>query len=371
MNRQRLESARPYLAGLAAVVLLFWAGNVPADGGPEHQAAQAWPIELGTSGGNINDISRRYCCSGTLGAVVTDGVDLYILSNNHVLARANKGQIGEDISQPGMIDQSCGQAGALADLSAFVPLKFKSKKSIPLNQVDAAIALGRTDALSADGAILDLGPVSAATVPAYVGQAVRKSGRTTGLTAGTVAAINVTVDVGYSSSCGGASSQVARFTNQIRISSGNFSAGGDSGSLIVESGATDPTDGLPRATGLLFAGSSTSTIANPINNVLSSLGVAMIGGVTPTSAASASAVVTPGKNSKHSLDRVRTVKDRNSNLLLGIPGVVGHGISLSKTGDYVIEVYLAQDSAASRGKTPHSLDDVPVQVVVTGPIEAL
>lgn len=370
MNARYLYSARPYLFGLAAIVLAFSTGNVRADSGPQHQVAQAWPIQLGTSGGNINDISRRYCCSGTLGAVVTDGYDLYILSNNHVLARSNRGQIGEDISQPGMVDQSCGQAGALADLSAFVPIKFKSIKSVPLNQVDAAIALGQTGALSADGAILDIGPVSAATVPAYVGQAVKKSGRTTGFTVGSVAAINVTVDVGYSTTCGGASTQVARFTNQIRISPGSFSAGGDSGSLIVESGATDPTDGLPRATGLLFAGSSTSTIANPINSVLSALGVATIGGVTPTSATGASFAVTPGKNSKHSLNLVGTVKGRHSAELLGIPGSVGHGIGLSRTGDYVIEVYLAQDSAQARGKAPRSLEGVPVQVVVTGPIEA-
>jgi hypothetical protein len=51
----------------------------------------------GTSGGNINDISRRYCCSGTLGSLVrgANGA-LYILSNNHVLARTDQAVTGED-----------------------------------------------------------------------------------------------------------------------------------------------------------------------------------------------------------------------------------------------------------------------------------
>jgi hypothetical protein len=88
---------------------------------------------------------------------------------------------------------------------------------------------------------------------------VKKSGRTTGLTTGTITAVNVTVDVTYSTQCG-IGSQKARFVNQIAIGPGGFSAGGDSGSLIVEDVAT-----CPRAVGLLFAGSSTITIANPIS----------------------------------------------------------------------------------------------------------
>ena len=51
-----------------------------------------------------------------------------------------------------------------------------------------------------------------------------------------------------------------------------FLAGGDSGSLMVEDVATNP-----RAVGLLFAGSSTTAIANPISQVLSFLGATMVG----------------------------------------------------------------------------------------------
>ncbi|MHC4721860.1 MAG: carboxypeptidase-like regulatory domain-containing protein, partial [Planctomycetota bacterium] len=52
-------------------------------------------------------------------------------------------------------------------------------------------------------------------------------------------------------------------------------------SLIVEGDDVDPVDGLPRATGLLFAGSRFYTVANPIDAVLTQLGVTMVGGTAP------------------------------------------------------------------------------------------
>ncbi len=57
-----------------------------ADGGPAHRVSSDL---YGVSGGNVNDSSRRFCCSGTLGSLVSDGSALYILSNNHVLARSD------------------------------------------------------------------------------------------------------------------------------------------------------------------------------------------------------------------------------------------------------------------------------------------
>ncbi|MBI5095906.1 MAG: hypothetical protein HZB26_26165 [Candidatus Hydrogenedentes bacterium] len=355
-----------FIAAVLLAVLPVWADN-----GPNHQVAQLWPVQLGTSGGSINDISRRYCCSGTLGALVQDDAGaVYILSNNHVLARSNQGHAGDDVNQPGMVDQNCAQQGVLADLSAFVPLQFKSKRIVPLNTVDCAIALARAGSVRSDGAILDIGSVSANTVSAFAGQAVQKSGRTTGRTVGSVAAIDVTVDVGYSKSCGGASSQVARFVHQIRISPGTFSAGGDSGSLIVESGATDPTDHLPRAVGLLFAGSSTTTIANPIDSILSSLGVTMVGGPAAKSVSSGAAGQVLSAESKKQLVKAQFVKAINSNRLLAIPGAVGHGVAVGANGQHAIEVYLENDSSLARAMTPRNLGGVPVQVVVTGPITA-
>jgi len=333
-----------------------------ADGGAAHQVVQARPIELGTSGGNINDRSRIYCCSGTLGSLTEDSAGFqYILSNNHVLARVNRASVGEDINQPGQVDQNCGQTGIIADLSTFVPIAFKQSRSVPLNEVDAAIAAVRVGQVSPDGSIIDIGPVSSQIVSAFVGQAVQKSGRTTGLTTGAVAAINVTVDVGYSKECGGASNQIARFVNQVRVTPGSFSAGGDSGSLVVESGQTSPVDGFPRAVGLLFAGSSSSTIANPIGRVLSLLNVSMAGG---TPAKSGLDTITPA------VGRAKAALDKHSASLFAKSGVVGHGIGMSESGKPVIEVYVVDDNAKAGAGIPKKLDDVPVNVVVTGPFEA-
>jgi hypothetical protein len=248
-----------------------------------HRAAQERPIELGTSGGNVHDRSKLYCCSGTLGALVADaGGALYILSNNHVLAKSNSGTIGDPVSQPGVIETRCqwNDDQIVGELSRWSEIGFRESRfgSGPTNEVDAAIALARTGAAQEHGSIIGIGTVSGNTRNATLGMAVQKSGRTTGLTTGEVIALNVTVDVGFPIECGSNKTNVARFVNQIRIGDGNFSAGGDSGSLVVEHGTVDSANGRPRAVGLLFAGSSTSTLANPIDSVLGALGVTMVTG---------------------------------------------------------------------------------------------
>ncbi|HLV43953.1 MAG TPA: hypothetical protein VKY39_03285, partial [Aggregatilineales bacterium] len=88
---------------------------------------------------------------------------------------------------------------------------------------------------------------------------VIKSGRTTGLTRAQILQIGVTVDVQYGE-------RVARFTNQIMTST--LSDRGDSGSLVM--------DYKRRAIGLLFSGSSTVSVVNPIHSVLEALGVELV-----------------------------------------------------------------------------------------------
>jgi hypothetical protein len=65
----------------------------------------------------------------------------------------------------------------------------------------------------------------------------------------------------------------ARFVDQILITPGTFSGGGDSGSLVVCDGGADDR----KPVGLLFAGSSSYTVANPIDAVLDRFGVAIDG----------------------------------------------------------------------------------------------
>ena len=131
---------------------------------------------------------------------------------------------------------------------------------------DAAIAESSTtnlgNATPGDG----YGTPKATTIPATINLPVKKYGRTTGLTKGKIYAIDATVNVGYDSG-------VARFVDQIIIIPGTFSAGGDSGSLIVADGKGKNAANNNRPVGLLFAGSSLYTVANPIDAVLSALGV--------------------------------------------------------------------------------------------------
>src|SRR5260370_12728675 len=76
-----------------------------------NQNAQSLPIELGTSGGNADDKSGRFCCGGTLGSLLVRNGSFYILSNNHVLARSDQAAPGEPISQPGIIETNYSTAG--------------------------------------------------------------------------------------------------------------------------------------------------------------------------------------------------------------------------------------------------------------------
>jgi hypothetical protein len=58
----------------------------------------------------------------------------------------------------------------------------------------------------------------------------------------------------------------------VRNKGSRFLNSGDSGSLMVQDVATNA-----RAVGLLFAGSSSTAIANPIGQVLSFLNATMVG----------------------------------------------------------------------------------------------
>lgn len=186
----------------------------------------------------------------------------YILSNNHVLANVNAGVIGDAILQPGPIDGGVDPTDKIATLSAFIPIDLAP--AIPLtshnNTVDAAIAEAQFHDI--DREVYWSGPVrgwrrKSGVGAVTVGTLVKKTGRTTNFTLGTITGVNATVDVNY----GGG--RVGRFKDQILTTP--MSAGGDSGSLIMT------LDNI--AVGLLFASSSSQTIANQIENVRSLLKV--------------------------------------------------------------------------------------------------
>src|SRR5438094_5271916 len=240
-----------------------------------HTAKQNPPIQLGTSGGWAYDLANGFCCGGTLGSLVKIGSTRYILSNYHVLesdivsgGNNRTAQTGDPIIQPGLIDVSCNK-----NLAQTVGTLVK-KSSLPGSNVDCAIAKVVSGKGRADGSFLETGTISNTTVGAFINHAVKKSGRTTGLTHSSVSGLNATIIVDYDNECKGSTAFTKTFTGKIVFanSGSKFLDSGDSGSLMVQDVATNP-----HAVGLLFAGSSTSAIANPINQVLSFLGATMVG----------------------------------------------------------------------------------------------
>ena len=340
-----------------------------ADNGPNHRVRN---LNFGVSGGNVNDISRRFCCSGTLGALLNAGSNQYILSNNHVVGRSGQAVAGEDISQPGLIDNNCNVSTVVADFTVSAPLG-------PSN-VDASIALLRPGLMNSNGSIEDIGVPSSTVLAPSVGLNVAKSGRTTGFTTGQVTSINTSVTIQYSASCGGGGKKTnVNFTNQIVISPGTFSAGGDSGSLIVTNNASH------NPVGLLFAGSSSVTIANPIGEVLTRLSSALGqtlsfggggggGSATPQGdqGTPARRPFTPGVEHlmrtlpQQASDRALAVLEQHRESLMVTPGIIGAGIGESGRvdGEAAIIVFVNKN-AGQRPFVPESIDGIPVTVVLT------
>jgi hypothetical protein len=225
--------------------------------------------------------------AGTFGCLVRRGRELFILSNNHILANVNAGQPGDPIIQPGRYDGG-GPADQIATLADFIPLDFggdaascsiatglekalnwvaetvgSSHRVIAYqtapgeNLVDAALARPLEPAQFIPD-IFEIGRPRG-TGQATLGAKVRKTGRTTGHTRGTITQIDVTTSVDYNG-------RMATFTDQLMAS--GMSAGGDSGSAILDD------DGL--VVGLLYAGSGQATLINPIQTVLKLLQVELV-----------------------------------------------------------------------------------------------
>ncbi len=227
--------------------------------------AQMFTTRLRPAPGGVSIGHCNRVMAGTFGCLVTRQNQLFVLSNNHVLALVNAGPIGVGNPQPGRLDGGICPQDIIARLTQFIPITFSTQ----CNFVDAAIA--RTSPNLVDRRILRPGgvrqPLVAPHVNPVLNQQVQKSGRTTQYRRGIITAVNVTTNVNY------APVGVARFCRQfiVRGTPTIFSAPGDSGSLVT----TFPQN---RPVGLLFAGNSqtNTTICNPISAVLAAFGVNIV-----------------------------------------------------------------------------------------------
>jgi hypothetical protein len=354
---------------------------------PPNANAQSGAIQLGTSGSNAKDSvtsgNKITCCGGTLGALIQRNGTQFILSANHILARSDTAAIGDPIVQPGLIDTStCTTAGTttVANLSAFFNMQ-----TGPSPKIDAAIAQVAPGKVTGSGNILLLGdhtdsngvPVPGAPMAGFgiapsgglVGREVAKSGRSTGLTCAAIGAVDTLTSVDYTTNCDGTGTKfTVTFANQIDVLGGSFSASGDSGSLIVTGDKAEPV-------ALLYAGSDTDTVGNPVGDVLSffsSAGVtpsfvgggqhAVIGCTLPGKPASASMVAQSAVSSGEQ-QRALTVRDAHAPELLAHPEVQALGVGRSYDNPNEAAILFFVTKGQPRSNIPAQVDGVRTRIV--------
>jgi len=368
-----MRNAKSLIAVAGAVVLALTLTPLFADGGANHQVKQTPPVKMGTSGGSIADIGRLYCCGGTLGSLITRDGTRYILSNNHILARSGSASAGESDVQPGLIDENCSTNPAVYNIVGTFPGNI-----VPLGSanVDVGLSTANTSIVDTTGSIIDVGVPCSATQVAGIGAAVTKSGRTTGQTFGTVQATNVSVSIQYQKGCVQGKKFVISYTNQVSITPGTFSGGGDSGSLILSNNTSNH-----HPVALLYAGSSSVTIGNPIADVVAALNAgghstSFVGngacgtGTTPIGGTVESASL--HGPSDNDVDFARTIKERHEPDLFARPGVIGVGVGADDTDttQAVVVVYVDNSGGKVAHGLPTELDGVKVKVIPTDPFIA-
>ena len=378
----------------------------------DNQAAQTSAVQMGTSGGNNNDVdfdsngNPADCASGTLGALVKDQAsNLYILSNNHVLADSDQGKVGDVIIQPGLVDTGCTQFAAgvsgiiqVGQLTYWVPLLYPpTVPNPPAVNVDAALAGTTSSSVDASGSILALGAggggsnqIAAGAPAGGTGEVltaanlntihVAKSGRTTGLTCSTVDTINTTIQVSYFLDAAETQPYTTKtYTNQIGMPGNYFSDAGDSGSLVVDTANAQPV-------GLFFAGATATatqpgeSFAQPIGDVLTELGqyggapsgttFSIVGGSPHTvnclnydaNTATASSAV-----SAAAMRAAQTAATQQGAAIVdaskGIFGVAA-GKSLDQPGQAAVLVYVDQSRVGSVA-VPQTIAGLPTRVIPT------
>jgi hypothetical protein len=324
------------------------------------------PIKMGVSIGNTP--SAPFIYTGTAGMRVypfgSPGLKL-ILSNNHVL-----GAVGPDLCpntadgfpppvtwalQPGTLDIGFDPGNDPAYLAGvvfrYVPIDFTPGAQ---NKVDAAAAITTTSLASSE--ILGLGFPNKALGTPTIGMAVTKSGRTTGVTTGTVLAVNSTVNVNYGD-CG-----TATFVGQV-ITSASLGDSGDSGSIVLEQGTNTPV-------GLYFAGSSFTGVMNPILEVYLALRV-FIDVDTGSETEISSVAELQQQAARIPVDaRIKALKliqARHQARLLSVHGVRGVGIGKNETGDgLALMVFCEKLTDKLRKSLPAEIEGARVRLIETG-----
>jgi hypothetical protein len=277
-DQKALSHAAVNIAGVPTSLVFKHGGMAHAGGVPAPPAVA--PVHM--HGGRYSCGTSIYLASekgaGTFGCLVRsqDGT-LYGLSNNHVTGGCNYAVPGLQILAPGSLDVAAGAQdpetiGHHAKAYPFVD-------GIPEivtadDNLDAALfKIADSNRVSSmQRAAYD---TPAECIPMQVGMRVSKVGRTTGLTHGEVVSelpdcegIEYDVDV-----CGGKKYVYFKSLFVIVATHGDFSQGGDSGSLVINIDG----NGVRRAVGIIVGGDGTGlSFALSLDRVLEHFDVALV-----------------------------------------------------------------------------------------------
>jgi hypothetical protein len=156
---------------------------------------------------------------GTLGCIVIDNDTNaeMLLSNFHVMCVDDGWHVGDTMCQPSKVDGGHCPADVVGSL----------QRAVLSDEVDAAIA--SHTARGHQYSILDIGDVKG-TATAAVGMAVRKRGRTTELTYGTITDTNLSVNIDY---CDGLGAHTLIHQIEIEVDPAQSAMFGTGGGAIL------------------------------------------------------------------------------------------------------------------------------------------
>lgn len=216
--------------------------------------ARVRPLKPGLS------VSGANGTAGTLGAFVRDAQGrLYLLSAASILGSADCTQVSPDtqVIQPGQHDGGLVPDDVVGHFARCLPLADGAS-------VANFAGLARlADGVTFETIIPGIGPIRGIRTPTP-GMSVRKLGRTTGLTTGEIQKVGQSVPIAVPQP--DADKVSMPFVNAVVTSP--MSDAGDSGALVVDE------EGY--AIGIVVAGSKTTSLLAPIQDVLDNLGVQLV-----------------------------------------------------------------------------------------------
>jgi hypothetical protein len=253
------------------------------------------------------------------------------------------------------------------------------------DNIDAALAQVLPGTVDTTGMILDLSAIGTSASPSMIGiadpasvlmsnETVAKSGAGSGLTCSTINSMDNSIQVNYSTECGGKTTFSVVYNNQIVFANDSFAVLQDSGSLIV-------TADKARPVALLVAASGSFAFATPIQSVLNQLTdpntgeiPTIVGGPDHPVSCPAAAQAQIGTATRAELreqarslpdaelQRAGIVKSAHLEELLRDPAVTGLDVSASE--DDPREAAVVVYTNAPQAHVPHIVDGVRTRVLL-------